>query len=64
VLIPQSKVGLLEKFGKYQETLKAGLHYINPCSDRILTVDLKTNVMDLKRQVILTKVISFHFIVS
>ncbi|EGR34676.1 stomatin family protein, putative [Ichthyophthirius multifiliis] len=52
--IKQSYVGLLEKFGRYQKTLGPGLHQINPFSEQIKIVNLKTNVIDLNRQSIIT----------
>ena len=48
-------VGLVEKFGKYNRTIVPGLQQINPCTDAVQHVDLRTRVVDLDRQVILTK---------
>ncbi|KAM3137609.1 hypothetical protein pb186bvf_010223 [Paramecium bursaria] len=53
--IQQGQKGLLQKFGKYQKTLDPGLHEINPFIDRVITVSTKTFVIDLARQLILTK---------
>ena len=35
--------------------MQPGLHYINPCTDRVIPVSLRTIVLDLQRQLILTK---------
>ncbi|KAM3127835.1 hypothetical protein pb186bvf_020066 [Paramecium bursaria] len=53
--VQQSQVGLVEKFGKYARTLQPGLNQINPCTEQVTSVDLRTRVLDLERQVILTK---------
>ncbi|CAK93949.1 unnamed protein product (macronuclear) [Paramecium tetraurelia] len=53
--VQQSSVGLVEKFGKYHRSLPPGLNQINPCTDTVLPVDLRTRVLDLDRQIILTK---------
>lgn len=51
----QGYSGLKERFGKYVSTLKPGLHEVNPCTETVVEVSLKTLVMDLERQLILTK---------
>ncbi|CAD8086727.1 unnamed protein product [Paramecium sonneborni] len=53
--ITQGQKGLLQKFGKYQRTLEPGLHEFNPFTDRIIPVSTKTFIIDLDRQLILTK---------
>lgn len=50
-IVPQSNVGIYQKFGRYLKTVKPGLHYINPCTETLNKVSLKINVMDLSRQV-------------
>ncbi|CAK89406.1 unnamed protein product (macronuclear) [Paramecium tetraurelia] len=54
-LITQGQKGLLQKFGKYQRTLESGLHEINPFTDRVIPVSTKTFIIDLERQLVLTK---------
>jgi len=46
---------MFERFGRYASTVKAGLHYVNPCTDKLKRVNMKINVLDLDRQMILTK---------
>lgn len=53
--VPQSYEGLLQRFGKYVKSVKPGLQYMNPCTEEILKVDMKTHIIDLSKQVILTK---------
>jgi len=46
----------LQRFGKYIDILVPGLHKINPFTDKVIVVDhKKIKVMDLQRQLILTK---------
>lgn len=33
------------------KTVEPGLHYVNPCTDKLEFIDMKINVMDLERQV-------------
>jgi erythrocyte band 7 integral membrane protein len=33
------------------KTVEPGLHYVNPCTDKMEMIDVKINVMDLERQV-------------
>lgn len=53
--IEQSYEGLMERFGKYVKTVKPGLQYMNPCTESILKIDMKTQIIDLSKQSILTK---------
>lgn len=53
--VTQGNIGLIESFGRFQEEVGPGLHYINPCTDKLEEVPLKTKVIDLDRQLILTK---------
>ena len=53
--VEQSYEGLLQRFGKYVTTVKPGLQYMNPCTEEIVKIDMKTHIIDLAKQVILTK---------
>jgi len=53
--VEQAYEGLLQRFGKYVSTVKPGLQYMNPCTEEIVKVDMKTHIIDLAKQVILTK---------
>jgi len=45
----------MEEFGKYKEILEPGLHYYNPLTESIRTVELKTRVIDMRNQIVYTK---------
>lgn len=53
--IDQQEEAVVEHFGKFQEVLRPGFHYINPCTQVYNKVDVRTQVADLKKQVIITK---------
>jgi len=47
---------VVERFGRYHKTLVAGLNFINPIIDKVTrTVDLKTQIMDVPPQQVITK---------
>ncbi len=54
-VVSQGKIGLVERFGRFKETLKPGMHQFNPLTETVLDIDTKTQVIDLERQLILTK---------
>lgn len=54
-VVKQSEQALMQRFGKYVRTLEPGLHYVNPCTEKLKRVDLKIDIIDLIKQVILTK---------
>jgi erythrocyte band 7 integral membrane protein len=53
--IMQSYAGLFERFGRYCKTVKPGLHYVNPCTDTLVPINLKIDVMDMQRQSVISK---------
>jgi regulator of protease activity HflC (stomatin/prohibitin superfamily) len=54
-VVKQSQQALMQRFGKYVRTLDPGLHYVNPCTEKLWRVDLKIEIIDLVKQVILTR---------
>lgn len=54
-VVKQSQQALMQRFGRYVKTLDPGLHYVNPCSEKLIRVDLKIEIIDLVKQVILTR---------
>jgi len=55
-IVPQAENWIVETFGKYSKTLKAGLNLINPIFSRIAyKVDMRERVLDLPAQGIITK---------
>ena len=54
-IVRQYEEGLIERFGKYRETLDPGLHLIVPFIDRIRRVDMREIVVDVPPQEVITK---------
>jgi regulator of protease activity HflC (stomatin/prohibitin superfamily) len=54
-IVKQYEQGLVERFGKYRETLDPGLHLIVPFIDRIRRVDMREIVVDVPPQEVITK---------
>ncbi len=54
-IVRQFEAGLVERFGKYRETLDPGLHLIVPFIDRIRRVDMREIVVDVPPQEVITK---------
>ena len=55
-IIPESQVYVIEKLGKYSESLNSGLNFINPFFDRVSRiVSLKEQVVDLEPPAVITK---------
>jgi regulator of protease activity HflC (stomatin/prohibitin superfamily) len=56
VVIHQAQKGLIERFGRYKETLEPGLRFIIPFIDRIAArVDMRETVLDVEPQAVITK---------
>jgi len=53
--IEQSYDGLLERFGKFVKIVPAGLQYMNPCTENIVKVNTKIQILHLVNQTVLTK---------
>ena len=55
-IIHQAEKGLIERFGKYKETLEPGLRFIVPFMDSLVTrVDMRETVLDVEPQPVITK---------
>lgn len=55
-IVPESNVYIIEKLGKYNQSLHAGLNFINPFFDRVSrVVSLKEQVVDFPPQPVITK---------
>jgi len=39
--VRQSTVGLITRFGKYVRQTNPGLIYVNPCTDKMISVDMR-----------------------
>lgn len=53
--VDQSHWGVIQKFGKHKKIVDAGLHHVNPLSEKMITVSKKQKVLDLNRQTCMTK---------
>ncbi len=55
-IVRTSEEQIVERFGRYNRTLSAGLNFINPVTDKVVkTVDLKQQIMDVPPQGVITK---------
>ena len=55
-VIRQAEKGLVERFGRYQETLDPGLKFIVPFMDSLITrIDMRETVLDIVPQPVITK---------
>ena len=55
-IVPESQVYIVEKVGKYYQSLSSGLSFINPFFDRVSrVVSLKEQVVDFDPQAVITK---------
>ncbi|ROV97452.1 hypothetical protein VMCG_06832 [Cytospora schulzeri] len=53
--VHQGNVGLVTKFGKFYKAVDPGLVKINPLSERIIQVDVKIQIVEVPKQVCMTK---------
>ncbi|MGL5825988.1 MAG: SPFH domain-containing protein [Nocardioides sp.] len=55
-IIPQARAGVVERFGKYKETLPAGLNVVVPFIDRVrYQIDLREQVVSFPPQPVITE---------
>ncbi|MGL5810145.1 MAG: SPFH domain-containing protein [Nocardioides sp.] len=55
-IIPQARAGVVERFGKYKETLPAGLNVVMPFIDRVrYQIDLREQVVSFPPQPVITE---------
>ena len=55
-IIHQAEKGLIERFGKYKETLEPGLRFIVPFMDSLISrIDMRETVLDVEPQPVITK---------
>lgn len=53
--VSQGNVGLVTKFGKFYKAVDPGLVKINPLSERLIQVDVKIQIVEVPKQVCMTK---------
>ncbi|GAA5149270.1 hypothetical protein GCM10023340_24330 [Nocardioides marinquilinus] len=55
-IVPQARAGIVERFGKYKESLPAGLNYVVPFVDKVrYTIDLREQVVSFPPQPVITE---------
>ncbi|MFA5308602.1 MAG: SPFH domain-containing protein [Dehalococcoidales bacterium] len=55
-VIHQAEKGLIERFGRYKETLEPGLRFIIPFIDKLSArIDMRETVLDVEPQAVITK---------
>ncbi|RVX73783.1 hypothetical protein B0A52_02673 [Exophiala mesophila] len=53
--VSQGNVGLVTKFGRFARAVDPGLVKINPLSEKLIQVDVKIQIVEVPRQVCMTK---------
>jgi regulator of protease activity HflC (stomatin/prohibitin superfamily) len=53
--VSQGNVGLVTKFGRFYRAVDPGLVKINPLSERLIQVDVKIQIVEVPKQVCMTK---------
>ncbi|OJJ36537.1 hypothetical protein ASPWEDRAFT_411430 [Aspergillus wentii DTO 134E9] len=53
--VAQGEVGLVSKFGRFERSVDPGLVKVNPLSEELRTVDVKIQIVEVPRQVCMTK---------
>ncbi|KAF2123407.1 hypothetical protein P153DRAFT_371727 [Dothidotthia symphoricarpi CBS 119687] len=53
--VNQGNVGLVTKFGRFARAVDPGLVYINPLSEQLVQVDVKIQIVEVPKQVCMTK---------
>ncbi|KKY22153.1 putative stomatin family protein [Phaeomoniella chlamydospora] len=53
--VSQGNVGLITKFGKFYRAVDPGLVKVNPLSEKLIQVDVKIQIVEVPRQVCMTK---------
>ncbi|KAK0651659.1 stomatin family protein [Cercophora newfieldiana] len=53
--VSQGNVGLVSKFGKFYKAVDPGLVKINPLSENLIQVDVKIQIVEVPKQVCMTK---------
>lgn len=54
-IVEEGNVGVVQKFGQYSKLYAPGLYYINPCTETMQVVDKRERIMDIRRQICMTK---------
>ena len=56
IIIRQAEKGIVERFGRYKETLDPGLRFLIPFADALRArIDMRESVLDIEPQAVITK---------
>lgn len=56
IVIHQAEKGIVERFGRYKETLDPGLRFLLPFVDSLRArIDMRETVLDIEPQAVITK---------
>lgn len=50
-----AQTGILQNFGRFKKVIKPGFHVINPWTETVTKIDMKTAIMNLQPQQVMTK---------
>ncbi|KAL4944487.1 hypothetical protein BDV06DRAFT_187165 [Aspergillus oleicola] len=53
--VQQGEVGLVTRFGRFERAVDPGLVKVNPLSEKLLTIDVKIQIVEVPRQICMTK---------
>lgn len=53
--VDQGEVGLVTRFGQFYKAVDPGLTRVNPLSEKLVTVEVRIQVMDIPHQICMTK---------
>jgi regulator of protease activity HflC (stomatin/prohibitin superfamily) len=53
--VNQGNVGLITKFGRFARAVDPGLVYVNPLSENLTQVDIKIQIVEVPKQICMTK---------
>jgi regulator of protease activity HflC (stomatin/prohibitin superfamily) len=53
--VDQGEVGLVTKFGRFERAVDPGLVKVNPLSEHLTSIDVKVQIVEVPRQVCMTK---------
>lgn len=54
-VVDQGSRGIVQRYGRATRVLEPGMHYVNPISEEMISVDIKTHVKELANQEVITK---------
>src|SRR3989337_1735300 len=55
-IVPQARAGIVERFGKYKNTLQPGLNIVTPFVDRVrYVIDMREQVVSFPPQPVITE---------